>query len=248
MKVAGRRLINRVARTLVVACAAGGLALGVGATPATAAPVDVLLSTDGVTFSSAPSEGMFDDLGLLVPGESMSSSLWVRNPTPTTTVLRVSAREPIFPSAAFAGGVTMTVWDSGTGTTRSTTLGALARCDILVPSQPMAAGATIRLDVTFTMADLTSSVGQNQQASLGLMVAMRDGEAGSFAASACDDEGVLIASNPSRSNLASNSSRPTTIARTGTDLPVPLLIAGGLLLGVGIFLVAGRRRRERDES
>jgi len=247
--MAGRRLINRAARALVVACAAVGLALGVGTAPATAAPVDVLLSTDGVTFSSALSEGMFDDLGLLVPGESMSSSLWVRNPTPTTTVLRVSARDLIFPSVAFAGGVTMTVWDSGTGTTRSATLGALARCDILVPSQPMAAGATIRLDVTFTMADLTSSVGQNQRAGLGLMVAMRDGEAGSFATSACDDEGVLIASNPSTSNLsASNSSRPTTIAHTGTDLPVPLFIAGGLLLGVGIFLVAGRRRRERDES
>jgi hypothetical protein len=224
---------------ITAALVAGGTVPGGAAEPAAAAPLDALLSTDGIHFSAALAGGLFDDLGMLVPGHSASTDLWIRNPTGVPAALRVSARDVTTSSRALADGVMVSAWDSGTDATRSSVLGALAQCQVLAPSQWLAAGATIRLVLTFTMADLPGSAGQRGSAGLGLMVAMRDAEAGPFPSSACEDDGVLIASKE-----GPGGSLPTPEA----DLTGPLLLAGGLLVGAGVFFVVGRRRRGRDGS
>lgn len=225
-------------------CASIGLA---GAAASEAPPsTDLLVSTDGVHFSAELAGGLFGGSGLLVPGDSVASSLWIKNPTGAPAALRVSARDVTFSSGDIADGVTMSAWDSGTDTTLSATLRSVAECQIIVPSQAIAAGATMEMIVKYTMADFAGAVGQNESASLGLKVAMRDAEAGPFPLSACEDEGVLVSSNPALPSSLPGS-LPSSLPTTGTEFVVPLLAAGGFLVGIGLFLVAGRRRREHEE-
>lgn len=239
----GRRLraaalVGALAAALVWGGAAA-LVSGGAAAPRSAASARVLVSADGVHFSPTLVGGLFGDLGVLVPGGSVSAGLWIRNPTPAPAALRVSARDVTSTSRALAGGVAVSAWDSGTDATRSVPLSALGRCQVLAPSQPVAPGATIKMVFTFTMADLAGVAAQQESARLGLMVDMRDAEAGPFPASACGDDGVF---------LSPRLSEPASLPSTGTALLVPFLVVGGLLVGVGLFFVTGRRRRERDES
>lgn len=237
------RIVAGLAAVALAMGACAGVTLTATAAQETTPSVDLLVSTDGVHFSPALAGGLLGVSGLLVPGDSVASSLWIKNPTGAPAVLRVSARDVTFSSGDIADGVTMSAWNSGTDTTRSATLRSVAECQIIVASQAIAAGATMKMIVKFTMTDLTGEVGQNDRASLGLKVAMRDAVAGPFPASACGDEGVLISSNPARP-----SSLPSSLPTTGTGFVVPLLATGGFLVGIGLFLVAGRRRREHDES
>lgn len=234
---------SRLARRAVGAAAAVGtavaLVLGTGGSPAASAPVDVLLSFDGVHFSPALDGSMFDQHELLIPGGSVSAPLWIRNPTDRPAELRVSLRDVIIPSADYATGVLMSAWDSGSDSTRTAWLAETAECEVVLPPQEVAAGATIKMTFSFAMDDLTGASGQDESAGMDVMVSMRDAEAGAFAASACDDAGALI---------SAERPPPAAMASTGAELPVPLLATGGVLIGVGAFLLAARRSRKSGDS
>jgi len=210
-----------------------GVVGGGAAAPAVAVGDSILLSTDGVHFSTEINGGIFDDLGALVPGDSVASELWIKNPTSAPAMLRISTRNVSISSAEFADGVTMSSWDSKTGATTTLDLRDMAECAVLAPAQQLEAGESIKTVLRFTMSDLDRGAAMNGGVGLDLMVAMRDAPAGAFTASACEDDGVLISSTPAPSGAL-----PTTGALpiTGTD-PVAPLIAGGLLLGIGAYLL-----------
>jgi LPXTG-motif cell wall-anchored protein len=247
--------IAALAMSLAVSGVAAPASASAGATPI--APVDLLLSTDGVTFATTLSGGLFDGLGLLVPRGSQQAALWVRNPTAAPAEVRVSAHDVLLPVGGYADHITLAAWNSGTGDTLTRTLRRLDSCGIVVPSQPISAGGTMKLVVTFTMADVSGTVDQGASASLGLLVAMRDAVDGPFAASACDDPGTVVPVLPGTPTTPTNSTTtPTTsstvagigiLAHTGVEPPAPVLIVGGLLLGVGIFLLLARRRRREED-
>ena len=222
-------------------------------------PVDLLLSTDGVTFTTSLAAGLFDGLGLLIPRGSQQAALWVRNPTAAPAEVRVSAHDVLLPSGGYADHVTLAAWNSGTGDTLTRTLRRLDSCGIVVPSQPIAAGGTMKLVVTFTLADVSGTVDQGASASLGLLVAMRDADGGPFAASACDDPRTVdpeLPGTPATPTTTPASTSPTAaaasvsagiLAHTGVEPLAPVLIIGGMLVGIGIFLLLARRRRPEED-
>jgi hypothetical protein len=221
-----------LATAAVVALA---LVVGGAVAPASAATNRVLLSRDGVTFISALSGGLFDGAHLLVPGQSVSRSLWIRNPSSTTRALRVTIRHFISSSLVFADGVTLSWFDSLPGSTRVThALSALDACEVVSSAPAIAAGGTAKLTLTFTMADLTAQLAQSDRTSLDLVVAMRDAASGAYSGSACRDNSTLFA----------NTGNFRTVAFTGGSPPVPLIVGGGVLLGVGMCLIVARLRRE----
>ncbi len=212
--------------------------LGIGS-PAVAATDVVLLSRDGVHYSSSLAGGLLDGAAALVPGGSVSVDLWVKNPAVTPASVRVSVRGLDASSSAFANGVVLRVVSSmALVQAPAETLANVHRCDVLASAPAIAAGNAIRLTFTFTMDDLADRIAQTDRAALDLLVSIRDAAAGPFAPSACDDDGVLI---------ASGSGHYTAVAYTGTDLPVPLIIGAGLMVGLGVLLV-GRRRRRPDRD
>jgi LPXTG-motif cell wall-anchored protein len=204
--------------------------------PASAA-TELLVSDDGVNFTTTFSGGLFDDAGVMVPEDVVTASFWVKNPTVDPASVRVSVQDLVVSSPVLATSLTLSTWDEGTGTTSTQQLDTLAECDVVVPGQTIAGGAIIRVDMTITMLSVTNQVAQGQLGELNFLAAMRDAAAGPFPASACDDEGVLITSN-----------LPAQLGHTGSDLPTDWLAAGGALLGFGILLVFARRRRNRDDE
>lgn len=207
--------------------------------PAAAANDSVLLSRDGVTFTPTLGGGLFDGAGSLVPGHSVSESLWVRNPSTSPAALRVSIRNLPSTSKVFADGVSLSSVDSLSGSSAiSQSLSRLGACEVVSSAPSVAAGGTVKLTLTFTMADLTAMVGQTDRASLDLMVAMKDASAGAYSGLACRDDGTLLA----------GTGNFRTVAFTGGSIPVPLIGGGGVLLGVGMFLVIARRRRQSEHD
>jgi hypothetical protein len=230
---------SRLAALVATAATALALALGGAVAPASAAPDTVLLSLDGTTFTPTLSSGLFDGAGMLVPGQSVSRSLWIRNPTASVSALRVSIRNLVSTSTAFADGVSLSSVDSLPGSSPvSHALSGLGACEVLSSAPSVASGDTVKLTLTFTMADLTQTVAQTDRASLDLMVAMRDGSAGAFSGPACRDVGTLLA----------DTGTFRTVAFTGGSLPVPLIVGGGVLLGVGMCLIVARRRRQSEDD
>ena len=233
------RILSYATGALIATATALALAFGSGVESASAvAASEVLVSADGVHFSTSLPRGILDGRGALVPGQSISSAVWVKNPTAALAELRVSMRDLTSSSVVYTSAVTMSAWNSATNITRTGNLGVMTRCGVLVAAHAVAAGGTVKVILTFALPDLDGVAAQGEQANFSIMVAMRGSEGGPFPASACDDDGVLVTSNHSRNS---------TIASTGSDLPTPLVILGGLLIGVGVFFVVGRRRK-RTES
>ncbi len=148
-----RDVVRRAATLAMATGIAAGLTLSTAGSASAASP-DVLLSDDGIHFSTGLSDGLFDGLGLLIPGESMKSSLWIKNPTGDAAATRVSIGNLSVPSPAFGTGVSLTTVDYGGATTSTATLSELQRCAVIVPSQPMWAGSVLRIDFTVTMSDI----------------------------------------------------------------------------------------------
>ncbi|WP_104200251.1 LPXTG cell wall anchor domain-containing protein [Cryobacterium sp. Y29] len=206
------------------------------------AATDVRVSSDGVHFASSLSAGLFDSFGTLIPGGSMGSELWIQNPSDAPANVRLSLREPGGASADLTEYLTLSVHDVASHIVTTVPLRGGENCAVLTPAQPLAAGATLRVAITIEMMNVTGLTAQNARTDLGILVALRDEEAGPFGPSACDDEGVLI---PAAAGAGAELAAPlgsVALPRTGVDLPIPALIGGGLLLGVGGLLVTRRRR------
>ena len=237
-----------VSAALVLATGVIGIAGGVLAPAASAetAP-QILVSADGVRFSTALSVNLFDGFGALIPGGSQSATLWAKNPTSSPVVVRLSATDVTVTAPDFAASVTMTTSNSADGRTASQPLSMLRNCDVVIDSTPLAAGETVAMTVTFTMADVTGLVAQDEHASLNLRVGMRDATVGAFPASACDDNGVVIGVDPDQAPTpgATSAHAREPLAHTGLDAAPSLLIVGGLVVG-GVFLVIMGRHRTRD--
>ena len=211
-----------------------GGALSPVAVAAQAQP-EILVSSDGVHYSTSLDADLFDGLGVLIPGQAQSVTLWVKNPTASAAEMRLSATEVDMPWPDFATNVTMSAADSMGHATSGQTLASLADCEVILGPQRLAAGESVALTLTFALADVPEAVAQNSGASLNLRVAMRDAAAGAFPDSACNDGGVTIGSAPM-------STPSGTLARSGFNAEAPLLLLGGLGAGGLLFFLLGRRR------
>ncbi|TFD13368.1 LPXTG cell wall anchor domain-containing protein [Cryobacterium sp. TMT1-2-2] len=204
---------------------------------------DVQVSLDGVHFASSLPTDLFDAYGTLIPNGSMRASLWIHNPSDQPAVVRVSLRSAEGASAGLNQYLTLGVTTPADPTAPTVTFAGDADCAVLAPVQPLAAGATLRAEVRIDMRNVTGLTGQNETANLGLVVSLRDAVAGPVSSSACADTGVFVAVLGASSAAA----RPAALSRTGVDLPVPAIVGGVLLLGLGVLLTF-RRRRERNEN
>ncbi len=209
----------------------------------------VLVSSDGVHFAETLSRGLFDGAEALVPGDRVSSTLWVRNPAPMGASLRVSVRGADVASASFADGVALDAWNSATDTTTTKSFTDLRSCGVLMTAQDIPPGGVVRLDLAVSMSDLDGVTAQGEWARFDLLVSMRDASGGPLPASACEDVGVIVSSSGTGSAPASvHGSRRSAIAFTGGQLPLVGIVAGSLLVGAGGALIAARRRRPADRG
>ena len=248
---ARRRLAGFLALTLVTLA----LTFGVAA-PAEAAPQQLVLSSDGVNFSRVLPTGVFQNAGRLVPLDTYATSVWVKNPTLTDSQMRISVADLLTSSDVFASNMTLTATEDATGATVTKTLLELKTCDVIVTSQVVQPGAVVRVDLTLAMSDVPAKVAQDRWWTLDLFVGMRDGEAGPFPDSACKDGAVLLPGQVDESTGSDNGSGDGDgndtadggLAATGSEIPTHLIMGSALLIGVAIFLLVWRRRRNDEEA
>ena len=209
--------------------------LGFGAQRASADPVEILVSADGVTFAPTLGDDFFDGLGSIVPGDRLTTHLWVKNPSASIASLRLSARDLLIPSQAFAEAVTMTTLDTGTGRSSAASLADLAACGVIIHSTTIAPDSVLQLSMTFTMAESVDGLSaQSESADLKVVAAMREIAGGAFADTGCGDSDLV----------------PTAGGRlsfTGGQFPTELVALGALLVGSGSFFLVARRRAREEE-
>ena len=238
-----RRVIALVAGIAVASGMASAMSQGVTPERAVADSPVVLVSTDGVTYLPNLLVGLFDDVGLMVPGDTATSDLWIKNPTSSPATVRVNIGDVSTSSVDLADNLQLTAVNSTNGASVTETWSQLAECDVVVQPITIAAGAVLRIDLSLSMLNAPGLVAQHQDGSLTADVSMRDAAAGSFPASTCDP----TSTSPIETEPAATHPRKI-LGYTGETFPTQLLLLGGVLVGVGWFLLVARRRRGRVEA
>jgi len=249
-----------------------------------ATPPPLQVSTDGTAFVRSLTVPLFDPPFRIVPQDSLSRSLWVRNTGASAGRLRVDLLNATSSDPDLAGALTISASEvAGSGTPAPTTLAAAAGCAVVLSAVPVAAGQTVRITVAAALGNLDARRGQNATASFGFRVVLVDSQAAEPTdPTACVTGGDQVdvpgtgdgtdpdpspttgptpgpTGSPSPSTSSSGSSTPTavpsddpggTLAHTGAEHAVQALVVALLALAVGglLVLLAGRRRREDDES
>ncbi|QNO36772.1 LPXTG cell wall anchor domain-containing protein [Protaetiibacter sp. SSC-01] len=230
-------------RRTIALIAAALVAVGVPLTQpqaAHAAPPEILVSTDGVNFAPSASVQLFDDIALIVPGDTTTGRLWIRNHSSTAALVRVAVNDLVVPSPEFGAAVTLS--STMNGFTYVSSFGALSNCQIVVQPQNLAAGQTLVVDAEVSMSSATS--GQNAQgetASLSFVVTAHEWAAGPFA----DDNGCSAGASGGSTGGNGGSDAPK-LPFTGAEVGQSLAVALAMLALGALFAVLRRRRRDEQ--
>jgi len=152
-----------VGRVVGTAALAVILAL-VAAEPAAAAD-EIQLSDDGVTYGSNLAAPLIPGLPVLVPGDTLSESFWVRNSGPSQAYLTVTLENATWTSSQLADA--LTVGASAPGNAGHTVaLSNSTTCTVLLQNHVLNAGDDVRVTMALTLGDLTGLDGQSATAGL----------------------------------------------------------------------------------
>lgn len=201
-----------------------------------AASDGTMSSLDGVTWGNSLPTGLFDGLGRLVPGDSATRTLWVRNTAQVDGLLRISLRETVSSSTALGSALRISAANAPADFRVAS--GAVGGCTQLLPDQILASGESVAVPITMEVMQLTGLDGQDATASITLLAVISDPAAGAFAPIACPSNGVTIGDGAGLSDLAS----------TGASTVPTLLIMASALLGAGLFLVLAIRRNKKKRA
>lgn len=231
----------RIRRGIALAAALVVALLGLGAAaPATAAQAaapSILLSSDGVTFTPTLSTRLFDSIGLLVPGDTQTTSLWVKNDTARDAYLRLTISNLVVPLTEFTDAIVLTT--TSRTLTRTDQLADLVVCSAVLRSAPIEAGDVLRIDLAVGMdAGVVGQQAQDETGSIDFSVAMRDIAYGPYpAADGCAETAPELPGTGGGQ-----------MANTGADAMPLLLVASAALLGGFIAIIVARRRSRRQDE
>lgn len=226
---------HRVAAVLAGGILAGALAALVAA-PATAddGPA-MLLSTDGVHFTSGQEPTVFPHLAGLVPGESRPGTVWVRNAGTQPAAFDLAVRSGAG-SAVLTGSLELLAGSPGRATV-TVPLSDPGQCTSVLQGWALAPGETMRLNLVLGMNVAASNATRHEQSGVELVFLMQESGAGT-AIPACaapggtsgvDHQAGQAPAQGMHSNVVGNDQRPAQL----------LTAVGALFFGVALV----RRRR-----
>ncbi|MET0161218.1 MAG: hypothetical protein ABW204_01060 [Microbacteriaceae bacterium] len=252
-----------LAAALTAAAVLGGLLV---ASPASATTTRQLeLSTDGRTWSSSIPGTLFDALPVIVPGDSVSRTLYVRNAGATAGLLRLDAVDVRISNADFAESLRVgaTIEAASLG---STDLGGSSDCITVLPSGRIAAGAVATVEITLGFDENAPMPTQDSTADFSLLLSVSEDIGQTAPSAGCPDEGIELPTLPfpegeggagtgdpgaGGSASAPPSAQPAATSGSGLALTgatvLPLLATSGGLLLLGIAVLTATRRRKHAE-
>lgn len=244
--IRGRSLRRTFAAVAACVAVAAALVVAPGATSAArAADGDLLVSTDGVAYTTGTTLPLFAPSVRFVPGDVDSAQVWVKNAATTAGLLRVELINPATDDPLFASHLALSATPAG-GVLQPVgfdTAIANGTCTVLSGTRVLAAGESLRLDIRSAVdTALTGAQGQQGAVTFALRATLVDAAAGAAAqpGTAClavPDAGPTPPPNPG------------SLPHTGGTVPWTLVVLGALALGSGGFaFVVGRRRRRDDHE
>ncbi|MBC7724376.1 MAG: hypothetical protein H7146_06445 [Burkholderiaceae bacterium] len=207
------------------------------------------VSRNGVNFTSTLDDSLFSGLGAVVPHDSVSEVLWVRNTTAERAYLRISGTRAAASSDEFARAISVGASDSTRPLAVYVPLAEIGDCTPLLPDATVGAGEVIRIDLGLRIADLSDRVAQGDSARVSVLVSLRDPGSAGFTPSDCP-RGITIPVLPESPQTAGGHSPASTgvpfLAFTGTSPLAPALTAVALTaVGLAVIGVTARRRARR---
>lgn len=252
-------LTRRILAAVVTAAAVlGGLLV---ASPAFATTTRQLeLSTDGRTWSNSIPGTLFDALPVIVPGDSVSRTLYVRNAGSSAGLLRLDAIDVRISNPQFAKSLRVgaAIDESSLG---SADLDGSSDCIQVLPSGRIAAGAVATVEITLGFDENAPMPTQDSTADFSLLLSVSEDIGQTAPAAGCPADGIELPTLPLPDDAgigngtdgrasASPSAQPAAtgggLALTGaTVLPLLATSGGSLLLGIAV-LTAIRRRKHAE--
>lgn len=173
-RVSRRGPIRRWVGALVLTLAA----LSAPAALAHAADGPLQLSTDGVAFTRTLSGSLFDPDFRIVPTDSVTRDVWVRNSGAQAGRLRFDLLNADASDPVFAANLTLSVTDAdGSGTSAPSTIADAATCQVLHHGATVGAGEVAHLTVRAQLGNLTGAQGQRARAAFGFRAVLTDASA-----------------------------------------------------------------------
>lgn len=251
-----------MSRRLLAAAIAAFSVLGalLIASPAAATTRQLELSTDGRTWSSSIPGTLFDALPMLVPGDTVSRTLSVRNAGSTAVLLRLDAVDVRISNADFAKSLRVgaTVDAASLG---ATDLDGTSDCITVLPSGRIAAGAVATVEITLGFDENAPMPTQDATADFSLLLSVTEDIGQTAPSASCPEEGIELPTLPlpddeggagaGGSASAPPSAQPAATSGSGLALTgatvLPLLATSGGLLLLGIAVLTATRRRKHAE-
>lgn len=197
------------------------------------------LSPDGVTWSPNLTTPLFDPAFRWIPGDTETSSFWVRNQSSDNATLDVSILGSGVDSLMQTGDLAVTVRAAhGSGSTTTTT----ARHE-LITSRVVNPGQTERIDVTVAFDPASGNQSQAKALDLRFEVRLTQDVSGIRGNQRVSDD-----SDDSDDDEGDDNGHDRNGALPGTGGPVWWLLPAGLIgIAAGGLTVALSRRRDRSE-
>ena len=201
---------------------------------------DILVSLDGSNWSTSLPSGLFSGAGRVVPGDSLSRTLWIENTSSSPAMLRLSRRETGGTSSLLSQAISLTATSrDANGSPPSAADGS---CTQLLPEEVVGAGKSTSIVVTLAIADLRAAEAQGESAAISLLASMSS--LGQAAASPCPESGTDV---PLLSAAQSNAESDGSLVFSGAGLLYPAIMITSVLTGVALFAhLAARRRRHAE--
>lgn len=251
-----RRLL---AAAITAVAVLGGLLM---ASPAAATTRQLELSTDGSTWSSSIPGTLFDALPMLVPGDSVSRTLYVRNAGSTAGLLRLDAVDVRISNADFARSLRVDAAIDA-ASLASVDLGGTADCITVLPAGRIAAGAVAVVEITLGFDENAPMPTQDSTADFSLLLSVSEDLGQQATVAGCPVDGIELPTLPfpdggagaagggpvaggaDAAAVAPQAARTVDgagLAFTGVTVVPLLATAGGLLLlGLSAFIATRRR-------
>ena len=236
MQAAGRS--HRVAGAAAAAILVATMTLFGSSAAVADSDGDVLVSWDGVVYFPTIPGGFLDQIEISVPGDTQTAGFWVRNAGPVPAYLRIAVANVVASDPVLATALSI---NAGTAAHPGTdaTLADADPCRVLTEGDLLQPGGTVHVTATLALGDLGGLAGQGGMAKFDLQVALSDSVI-PLPPTTCSDLGTNIPATGGDGDIR--------LARTGSDLPLPVIMGAASILGVGLFLlVAARRRRKARE-
>ncbi len=198
-----------------VTAAALALALvGSGGSGVHGAPPDddslVLVSADGLDWTSSPTTYLPGDLGTLVPGSAHQADVWLKNVSGHTAILQLGVVLSAESAATFGGFLTMSAQTQEVEPTP--VVAQTNTCLPLFDGQRLPAGEQVKVTIDVRLDAAATNTGQGASVRPTFYATLVEDTTG-----AVPPVGCTVPSN-----------RPETIASTGSP-PQPWLLGGGAL-------------------